>query len=58
MKNSDVNIEEQLEEIGSAENDFRKTYVKPTLEFLGDLRSLTLGGSPQTFVDSTLGPFI
>ena len=35
----------------------QKTYSKPCLVELGDLRSITLGTSPQTFQDSYTGTF-
>ncbi len=36
----------------SAQEKRRKSYQKPKLEALGDLRSLTLGGSPGGTTDS------
>ena len=57
MENNDVKISEQPERDVSVETNARKEYVKPVLELLGDLRSITLGGSPQSPVDSFLGPF-
>lgn len=57
MEKKDMNVSAQSEKNNPIENDARKVYVKPVLELLGDLRSITLGGSPQTFVDSFLGPF-
>jgi len=35
----------------------QKPYSKPRLTELGDLRSITLGTSPQTFQDSYTGTF-
>ena len=57
MEKNHLNISNQSEKNDPIENDARKVYIKPVLELLGDLRSITLGGSPQTFVDSFLGPF-
>ena len=36
-----------------SENKTKKAYRKPQLQELGDLRSLTLGGSPGTFDSGT-----
>lgn len=44
------------------ENPVGKPYSKPVLEVLGDLRTLTLGGSPVDFGDQSgdfnTAPFI
>ena len=41
---------QQADQTGSGE--LRKPYLKPKLEQLGDLRTITLGGSNQVMFDS------
>ena len=41
-------IQESDQPVEDGRVDARKPYHKPELEILGDLRSLTLGGSPGT----------
>jgi hypothetical protein len=44
----------QKQAINSKEQQFKKQYVKPALTSLGDIRDVTMGGSPG-FGDSGAG---
>ena len=58
MENKDLFASESLVFLTSKVSTEKKPYSKPCLKDLGDLRTLTLGGSPQTFDDSSFGPYI
>ena len=54
-----INLEKELIPVPKLNNETpKKKYIKPLLNNLGDLRNLTLGGSPMTGVDSYGGPYI
>lgn len=55
MENKCENELKKLDDIVANNKNVRKTYVKPVLELLGDLRTVTLGGSPFTGEDSFTG---
>lgn len=57
MENKEKSQAIPLTNEGSDGDVHQKTYSKPRLIELGDLRSITLGSSPQTFQDSYTGTF-
>jgi hypothetical protein len=53
MSNFTVESTQPLQTVIDHTTRPRKTYIKPVLIKLGDLRSLTLGSSPDGFKDSS-----